>query len=210
MRPHLIVTALLLAGTCAGTAFGAESAYTDVDLENCQNLSAPVPAGEPDGSVSWRCKGYGAYPMYFKEGDLRQSVNFGHLAPEIVDGAFESFGGFNHIGAKVEWRLDASGEPYAAILRYFIENANPETGAPDKSYWGQVLVVYRVGRLGDDQGCVVGYVDALANAEPNVLARDVADDVAKNFACGSDKARFHGTKGEKSGDPTSYIPGPGD
>jgi hypothetical protein len=187
-------------------AQASQSVYTDVDLDHCKSLSQPSD-DQPGDFVSLQCKGYKDYPLYYAEGDLRQTVHFGHLDKEIVDQAFETFGPFNYIGKKVEWRLDDKGQPYAAIVRYFIQNANPDTAMPDKPHEGQVLVISRVGQPHDKRGCVVGYVDALKNPEPNVLARKVADEMAVKFVCGKDRPVFHGEKTEPGNDPAYNFPG---
>jgi hypothetical protein len=197
---------LLAANLAPLPANAAESVYTDVDLNHCKTLSQPAD-DQPGDFVSLQCKGYKDYPLYYAEGDLRQTVHFGHLDREIIDSAFETFGPFNYIGKKVEWRLDDEGLPYAAILRYFIQNANPDTAMPDKSHEGQVLVISRVGRPEDKRGCVVGYVDALKNPNPNVLARKVADDMAVRFVCGKDRPVFHGDRTEPGNDPAYNFPG---
>lgn len=196
---------LIITFPVAAPTLAAESAYTDVDLDHCKTLSQPS-EDEPGDYVSLQCKGYGDYPLYYAEGDLRQTVHFGYLDQEIIDEAFETFGPFNYIGKKVEWRLDGNGVPYAAILRYFIQNANPDTGMGDKQHEGQVLVISRVGRPNDKRGCVIGYVDALKNPEPNVLARKVADDMAEGFICGKDRPAFHGEKTEPGNDPAYNFP----
>ena len=203
IRSALLASSLALAAG-GSLAAAAESAYTEVDLNHCETISKPADV-EAGDFVSLKCKGYGTYPLYFKEGDVRQTVFFGPIAADILDGGFETFGPFNHIGRKVEWRLDAAGKPYAAILRFHIENPDPATGMPDKAHAGQVLVISRVAQPNDPRGCVVGYVDALANPEPNILARKVADEQASSFACGKDKAIFHGVRGDKAGDPTSSF-----
>jgi hypothetical protein len=188
----------------------AESAYTDVDTDHCQSLSQPGADDGPSDYVSLKCKGYKDYPLYYAEGDLRQTVHFGYLDQEIIDRAFETFGPFNYIGKKVEWRLDDHGLPYATILRYFIQNADPETGMTDEKHQGQVLVISRVGRPDDKRGCVVGYVDALKNPEPNGLARKIADEMAASFVCGKDRPVFHGARTEPGNDPAYNFPGASD
>ena len=210
MRILARLAALAFVLVSAPAAIAADSAYTDVDLDHCETLSKPGAEDEPGVFVSLKCKGYKNYPFYFKEGDLRQAVYFGHLDSRIVDSAFETFGPFNHIGKKVEWRLDKAGEPYAAIIRYFMENIDPATGMPDKSTQGQVLVVSKVGQIGDETGCVAGYVDALKNPNPNALAREVADTVAAGFACGEDRPTFHGSKSPSGNDPAYNFPEPAD
>lgn len=159
--------------------------------------------------VSAKCSGYnepgkgikGQWPVYFSEGDLRQMVRFGHVREKAQ--RWESFGQFNQIGNTIEWRL-RDGKPIAAILRWFIENTNPETGMQDKEHKGQVLVVSTVADLNNrDNGCVVGYVDARINPDANVLARDVADNLAADFKCGEERPKFYGERSELAGNPTS-------
>jgi hypothetical protein len=70
---------------------------------------------------------------------------------------------------------------------------------------GQVLVVSKVAGK-DGQGCVVGYVDALANPKANSLAREIADTRAKGFVCGRDEAQYHGTRGPAAAEPTHVFP----
>lgn len=188
-------------------AHAAESVYTDLDLDACVSINPPA-EDEPGGFASLRCEGYQGAPVYFKEFDLRQSVYYGPVSQKIIDGAGETFSAFNHVGKKIEWRLGADGRPTATILRWFIENTNPDTGATDKASTGQVLVISKVATEDDPLGCVAGYVDALANAEPNLLARQVADDVAPGFACGVDRPTYHGERGDKAGEPSYSFPEP--
>lgn len=183
----------------SGPALANESVYTDLNLDRCQTIAAD------DMGASMKCKGYKNYPIYFAEGDLRQSVLYGPVRAELIEGAFESFGAFNHINTKVEWRLDASGKPFAAILRWFIENVG-DTGMPTKAAEGQVLVVARVAQPDDGLSCVVGYVDALSNSNANELARQVADGEASNFACGVQEAMWTGKRGEKASEETHVWP----
>lgn len=193
LRIPFAVLAILLGG--ASSAFAAESVYTDLVLDKCKTLVEPQP-DEPGGDfVSLSCSGLGDYRVLFKEGDVRQSIHYGYLKKSIIDEAFESFGPFNHMNPKIEWRVDADGKPYAAIQRFFTGDAESQ---------GQVLAVSRVEQPGDEEGCPVGYVDALANTEPNVLARKIADTIAMAFQCGKDSPAYHGTRGSKSGDPMIY------
>jgi hypothetical protein len=189
---------ILLAATLAAAttpSLAAESVYTDLLLEKCKTLVEPDP-DEPGGDfMSSLCAGLGGYKVLFKEGDLRQSIHYGYLKKSIVDHAFESFGQFNNMNPKIEWRLGDDGKPYAAIQRFFVGDADNQ---------GQVLAISRVGQPGDEEGCPVGYVDALANKNPNALAREVADTVAAAFRCGKDIAAYHGTRGPNAGDPMIF------
>jgi len=85
---------------------------------------------------------------------------------------------FNNLGPKLEWRAPnrAGAEPFATIVRYTYQQMTE-----DGSYSnGQVLVVSRF-RNGDS--CHVAYIDALANANANVMAREVADKYATAGSC---------------------------
>lgn len=172
-----------------------ESAYQDLNLD--KNCKAYGPADENDDSVSLKCNGYKKYPVWFSEGDLRQSIFYGHVGKWFEAGAFKSFGSFNHYGGTIEWLVD-KGVAVAAVTRFFVENS--EDSAPAKQ--GQVLVISKVGQKGVGEACVIGYVDARANKDPNALARKVAGDVAKTFKCRSDEPVYHGVQGPTAGPPS--------
>jgi hypothetical protein len=199
-RARTISLILLLA--LAPAARANDSTYTDLDTDHCKTLSQEDTEG---GGISLQCKGLTGYAVYFNEGDLRQSILYGPASEAYIDGAFESFEPFNHIGRKIEWRLGPDGKPAATILRWFVENIDPATGEPSPKVEGQVLVVSKVAGQ-DGMGCIVGYVDALTNPEPNVLARQIADTKAAGFACGADKADFHGNRGPTAAEPTHVFP----
>jgi hypothetical protein len=206
-RAILPLLAALFSAATSLSAYAAESAYTDTKIDACENLLVnPDQVAIDMGTVSVKCPGYKGYAFYFNEYDVRQSTYFGHLSQGILDGAGETFERFNHIGDKIEWRLDDKGVPRATILRYTIENLNPETYDPDPSLYGQVLVVSRVGQPDDMTGCVTAYVDALSNKDANELARKLADEQAPGFACGRDKPIFHGKVGDRVSEPMYNYP----
>lgn len=199
------LTPLLLSVAIAASASAAranESAYTDRDLDACKTLSEASEEGE---SVSLQCAGYKGLPVYFKEGDLRQSIAYGPVSKAYIDEAFETFGPFNHTGTKIEWRLGAKSTPVATIVRWFV--ADPETSGEADSKTGQVLVVSTVATKDNPTSCVVGYVDALENKDANTLARAVADDESAGFACGMDEPQWHGKRGKLAGEPSRTLPG---
>ncbi len=188
--------AVLALGLVTTRAADIESAYTKLDFDE-----ACVVVVEHEAGVSMLCTGFGEFAVHFAEGDLRHSVQYGH----VTDGnRWESFAQFNHVGETIEWR-HTGGIPHAAILRWFIENANPETGAPDANHRGQVLVVSTVAVRPGQGSCIAGYVDARANGDANVLARQVADTIAVDFRCDIDLPAFHGNRGPFSGSPTSVA-----
>jgi hypothetical protein len=176
-----------------------DSVYTDLDLDNCQTLA------EDQMGVSLKCKGYEGEPVYFKEGDLRQSLFYGRVDKELIDGAFESFSAFNHVNTKIEWRLDNAGKPFAAILRWFIDNPGPDGGSSRKSR-GEILVVSSVGTADYGGSCMVALVDAKANRNANELARKMADETASDFACGMQEPEWVGTRGNLVSERTFSWP----
>lgn len=190
---------LLTVLTLASPAPANDSSYTDLDLDACETL-----AEDPMG-VSLKCDGYGEFPVYFKEGDLRQSVIFGKVDRELIEGAFESFSAFNRVNTKIEWRLNGAGTPVAAILRWFIENPGP-SGSPSPESTGQVLVISRVGTAAYPGSCFVGMVDAKATANANRVARQVADDIADTFDCGMQPPEWYGKRGDLTSERTFSWP----
>ena len=190
---------LLAVLTFSSSAPANDSSYTDLDLDACETL-----AEDPMG-VSLKCNGYGEFPVYFKEGDLRQSVIFGKVDRELIEGAFESFSAFNRVNTKIEWRLDDGGKPVAAILRWFIENPG-SSGSPTPESTGEVLVISRVGMAAYPGSCFVGLVDAKATADANRVARQVADDIADTFDCGMQAPEWYGRRGQLTSERTFSWP----
>lgn len=199
MRPKLryLVSAVLI----SAPALANDSVYTDAGRDKCWLLKQ----GE-GASSQMLCPGLGDYPIHFIESDIRQSFFFGHVRKSYLEKGFESFGPFNHAEATVEWRIDAAKKPGATILRWIIENQDPQTGRSTRALEGQVLVISKVAQKEDGEGCVIGYVDALANADANLLARRIADERAAGFRCGTDRPSYHGKRGEKAGEPTHFLP----
>lgn len=186
----------------AGPAHANDSAYTDLDTDRCKAL---WPEDTESGGVSLRCKGLKEYAVYFKESDLRQSILYGPVNDTYINDVFESFEPFNNATRKIEWRLGTDGKPVATIVRWFLDNIDPVNFEPSPKLKGQVLVVSKV--AGDaGQGCIVGYVDALANPEPNALARKIADTKTEAFVCGRHMAAYHGIRGPTAAEPTHVFP----
>lgn len=157
---------------------GFTSAYTDLDLDLCLVLEAD------DFGASWACPGYKGFPLLVREGDLRFSVAYG-FNPDQNSVGFQTLPPFNYLGETIEWRLsNAMGRwfPIATIVRYHLENPDD----PGKA--GQVLVVTQIA---EGNSCHIAYVDARANADANVLARQAADK-AGEFDCASDEVAVVG------------------
>lgn len=185
----------------AGAAGAADSAYTKVDLDaDCRQVA------EDEVGGSWTCKGYGGTQVLFSEGDLRQSVFYGEVGPWYEAGAFESFAAFNHAGETVEWRLD-QGRPFATIRRWFVSTGEDDRGKPRPEV--QVLVISRVGQPSDGEACVVGYVEATANPDANEIARRVADEEVRDFACRYAEPTWHGGRPATEVEPMRSFGEPG-
>jgi hypothetical protein len=167
----------LLLGLVAMTVLAAPaqagfmSAYTELDLDQCLVLEAD------DFQVRWSCPGYKGYPLLVVEADLRFMLAYGFGADQQQ---LQSLPQFNYLGEKLEWRLSndlGRWLPVASIVRYFTAGGTPED--PE----GQTLVVTQ---LSEGRVCHIAYVDALANADANELARQAADK-AGNFDCEKDE-----------------------
>ncbi|MEL7272039.1 MAG: hypothetical protein AAGK33_01255 [Pseudomonadota bacterium] len=166
------IRSLMLAGAAwlmlGAPALSQTSVYTtlsgpDGGLLNCETLSA----AKADGEGEWaylRCPGVGGVDLYIDYADARDTIRVGK------DGKGTPFlPPFTGLGAKAEWRM-AGGKPYAMIVRLTLGGI--------EEYKGQWLTVHHVNAT-TGQGCLVGYVDARANKNANVLARELADTVGR-------------------------------
>ena len=165
-KARLLGLAVFALASPAGAQSPADSAYTDLDTDNCQVLSQ-VEEGE---SVSWLCPGFRTFPVYVNAGDGRFDVDAG-----IDDDAFDTIPPFNAPGPLVEWRL-RDRAPFAIIHR--LRDVSLETQ-------GSVLFVETIGTAGV-AGCTVATV-AGDVPDANQVARDLADAMAEDFRCGVDQ-----------------------
>jgi hypothetical protein len=172
-----LVTAL---AAQAASAEEISSAYTDLNVEkDCTTFAINEEGGE---FANLACNGYGGYPVLIYSADLRESIFYGF--PKVGDPVWESFAAFNSAGSKIEWRVAKDGNrtiPFATIHRWRV--SDPED--PEKQV--EVLVVEKVGQIGEQDGCAVGLVLATGNPQANETARKIADEQARGFACGGDE-----------------------
>lgn len=172
LTSFFMVALAIAASTPASAA--TQSAYTDIDLDECTILSAD------DFGARYACPGYRGYPLYIAEGDLRYFVSFGFGAPDEM-AASQTPAPFNTLGDKIEWRLsNQSGRflPFAAIIRYHLDD--PE-GGDNK---GEELIVTKIA---PGNTCHIAYVDAKTAEKPNERARELADTLATDFDCQTDE-----------------------
>jgi hypothetical protein len=157
----LLALAALAPAPAAAQTFS--SVYTALDLDRCRTLEV-IPEGE---SVRRRCPGLGAIPLFVNAGDGRFDVDAG-----ADNGLWESRGGFNEIGPRIEWRR-RNGRPFAIIYR--LRLTSPEQPP------GSSLIVETIGRRGAP-GCQVATVDG-SLADANARARAIADRRAPTHRC---------------------------
>jgi hypothetical protein len=192
---NITVSALILAASIAvagnataqPAAGAVERAYTPLDLKKCRHK----PGREVEDYGSWRCTGHDGIEVFVGGGDQRSYVSFGPNAAN--ERAFQqTLGAFNSHGKTVEWRIErlpnGKTRPFATILRWNTTTLDKD----DQNVSGQVLVVTRLGPGGV---CHVGYVDGRANPNANELAVQIADNHARTFKCGKDKAIMLGVQG---------------
>lgn len=151
------------------------SAYTPLHLEECQTIRT---LAEGEGSV-WICEGFNGLSVRVAEDDLRYFVSYGKNASDQT-AARQTLTHFNTIHTALEWRverIDGRSQPFATILRYFWDSG-------DNGPKGETLVVTK---LGADDACHIAYVKAEANPRANEMARQIADDRARNFDCKQDE-----------------------
>ena len=191
------------------------SQYSDLDFEKC----TIVEEDSVIGSVEWRCAGAYGYDVLASDGDARLYLAYvpeSYVAPQTTDGSLvvdgnknssmpsaesivdaetgigigQTISYFNTAGPKVEWRAAnvPDAEPFATIVRYHYQTHDEAGGFVNN----QVLVVSRF-RFG--HSCHVAYIDALANANANLMAREVADKFASSGDCPEGTAPVLGSGG---------------
>ena len=123
---------------------------------------------------------------------MRQTVSVGpnHVAAAKEPAAETWFAPFNSTANTVEWRA-VDGRPFAIIQRWLIADNND----PDKTGNPTSKPMLAVTRLPPGPVCHVAYIDGQANRNANELARQAADEFARDFKCGKDEVKVIGEKG---------------
>ncbi len=174
-RPACLTVVLFVLSYAGAEAIQpVKSLYTALDFEQCELVP-----GDRSGEARL-CAGLPGYPVYVAEGRGGTYLSVGPDANKR-QAARQTLRSFNTLFDKqrgqrstIEWRFvvrDEQPVPYATIVRYFTESP---AGA------GEVLVITRVT---DRESCHVAYVDALANVDAIVLARKLADTMARQGTC---------------------------
>ena len=193
-------TAMVFTGalvtTWAGAAVAEEfsSQYTSTNVKKCRKVGTIKVDDDSEFGASWACRGVAGYVVVVSEVDLRTTVSVGKTvkAAESEPAASQGFGPFNFSYDTVEWRSRKGAKrPFAIIQRWNLsdsERPNRE-GRPGRT--GLLVVT----RLPPGPVCHIAYVDVAANPQANTLARQTADEVARDFACDKDKLRVVGERG---------------
>ena len=165
------------------------SSYTSTAPKDCRTIGKP---SDLDGSPTQVCPGKSGLVVLISEGDLRETVSVGRnreaAAKEPAAEAW--FAPFNSTAHTVEWRA-VDDKPFAIIQRWLIADNND----PDKTGSPTSKPMLAVTRLPPGPVCHVAYVDGQANRNANELARQAADEFARDFKCGKDEVKVVGEKG---------------
>lgn len=173
----------------AATAQAFSSSYSSTAPKDCRTIGKP---SDLDGSITRICPGKSGLVVLISDDDLRETVSVGRsrtaAAREPAAGIW--FGPFNSTAHTLEWRA-ADGRPFAIIQRWLIaDNADPDkTGRPTAK------PMLAVTRLPPGAVCHVAYIDGQANRNANELARQAADEFARDFNCDRDEVKIIGEKG---------------
>ena len=163
------------------------SSYTSTAPKDCRTIGKPE-----NGSTTQVCPGKSGLVVVISEDDLRQTVSVGpdRAAASKEPAAETWFAPFNSTANTVEWRA-VDGKPFAIIQRWLIADNND----PDKTGSPISKPVLAVTRLPPGPVCHVAYIDGQANRNANELARQAADEFARDFKCGKDEVKVIGEKG---------------
>ena len=165
------------------------SSYTSTAPKDCRTIGKPK---DPDGGTMQVCPGKSGLVVVISEDDLRQTVSVGpnRMAAGKEPAAESWFAPFNSTSPTLEWRA-VDGKPFAIIQRWLIADNNDldKGGSPTSK------PMLAVTRLPPGPVCHVAYIDGQANRNANELARQAADEFARDFKCGKDEVKVVGEKG---------------
>jgi hypothetical protein len=165
------------------------STYSSTAPKDCRVLRG---GGEGDGGTR-ACKGPFGLAVVVSEGDLRETVSAGRSVKiaENEPAATASFGPFNSSANTIEWRSAGKAKPFAMIQRWHLAD-NDDADKDNRPIAKPMLVVTR---LQPGKVCHVAYIDVQANPDANELARKAADELARDFKCGTDGVKLVGNSG---------------
>jgi hypothetical protein len=189
LRAALPAAALLAVAGAHAPAAEVASTYSSAAGKVCRTLQKSEP-GEGEWAAM-ACPGKGGYVVRIGVDDLRTTVSVGTAAAAAAKepAATQGFRTFNHVEDKIEWRGVKGEAPFAIIQRWWLTDPKKPEDRP--AVFGLLLVT----RLPPGPVCHIAYVDARLNPKANQLARRAADDLARDFKCGSDTVHIVGARG---------------
>jgi hypothetical protein len=143
------------------------SVFTTLDLDDCAGSVTIIDEETEEGYWSGVCEGLDGITVFATEGDLRFDVDFG-----VENDRFETAPFFNEPHSTIEWRLDASGKPFAVIHRFWSSGFSEGTS---------MLAVSKIGTPGEP-GCMVGLFRGDV-PDVNARATALADAVVDRLDC---------------------------
>ena len=185
----LVLICFGVIGSAAAQTAQIVSTYTSTAPKDCRALRG---GGNSESSMR-ACKGPFGLAVVVCEGDLRETVSAGRSVKiaENEPAAKTWFGPFNSTNNTIEWRSAGKSKPFAMIQRWHLAD-NDDADKNSRPIAKPLLVVTR---LQPGEVCHVAYIDVQANPDANDLARKAADEIARDFRCGTDKVQVTGNRG---------------
>jgi hypothetical protein len=174
----------LVAGNWSGSAGATEvqAIFQDFSSRSCRTVMQPL-RGQRIGTqmLVWRCPTFRGYTVHFFQHQSGEAVRVDAPgAPAEAPQLHTRFGYAN----RIEWRGLGSGSDFApqtAIIRARQARA------------GQLSVpVYEVLRVEAATVCRAAVLEAPATPAGLAKARDLADDIARTFRCGTSEPQLDG------------------
>lgn len=128
------------------------------------------------------CDGVAGWRWFAEASEHGENSRFSDRNDPETRGQYGGYlGNFGQFHSVIEWRV-LDGAPYATIHRYI--SSTFETGDAVRQ---ETLIVTALRPGGSPTSCHVGFVDATAVSGANEIAREMADRLAADHACGSNK-----------------------
>jgi hypothetical protein len=188
---------MTLAAALLAAAFGSQasaqsvfgSSYSSTKAEFCWGTKGEK---NVDDNTTRVCRGKVDLVVLINEGKMRETISVGHdkVAAGNEPAAQAWFGPYSSAIRTIEWRM-AGSMPFAIIQHWRLadQGETDKNGQPAEKH---MLVVTR---LPPGPVCHVAYVDVAANPNAEDLARQAADELARNFKCGTDQVKVIGASG---------------
>jgi hypothetical protein len=160
--------AIAIVALPARAAEKPEVRYTDLTGKACRFVSGAKTA---DDDAVKRCPGHGGAEVETLAGHTRLRLSYRFSESQVARDVVVAWSA----GKTLEWR----------------GLKDPESARPEAD--GQVLALMRFDPR-EAEACVMAYIDAQANKDPNRLARTVADRDGPTFDCESDEPKVVGAE----------------